>query len=98
MSLTANGWSNKSGTSNRSCSCGTWKKHWLNFSGKAWPDNCSVLGCINKPTLGAHIINPKVAGERIVPICSNCNNEIGTFSLRVNVNLPFANISKTCGK
>jgi hypothetical protein len=98
MSVTNDGWSNKSGTSDRSCKCGTWKEHWINFSNKAWPTNCSVKGCTNKATLGAHVINASVTGERIIPMCNSCNSLSGTFSLNGGTGIPSANISKTCGK
>lgn len=97
MSITATGWSNKSGTSDRSCNCGTWQQHWLNYSKKSWPDSCSVKECTDSPTLGAHIYNPDVTGERIAPMCSSCNGLSGTFSLKGGVNLPSANKSETCG-
>ena len=84
MSITAMGWKNKKGTSNRSCKCGSWKQHWINNSGKAWPDKCSISGCDNKATLGAHIfnINCNVSGEYIVPACDSCNKLDGEFNLK----------------
>ncbi len=97
MSITANGWSNKSGTADRSCNCGTWKQHWINYAKKPWPASCSVDGCSNQPTLGAHIQNPNVDGERIVPMCDSCNGLSGTFNLKGGITLPSANKSKTCG-
>lgn len=98
MSVTADNWSNKNGTSDRTCKCGTWKEHWMNFSNKAWPITCSVKGCTNKPTLGAHVINQSVAGEKIIPMCNSCNGISGTFGLIGGVNLPSANIAETCDK
>jgi hypothetical protein len=97
MSIPANGWSNKNGTADRSCKCGTWKQHWVNFAKKQWPESCSVQGCSSVPTLGAHIINPSVTGERIVPMCDSCNGLGGTFNLKGSVSVPSANTSQTCG-
>lgn len=97
MSITANGWSNKIGTSERSCNCGTWKQHWVNFANKSWPANCSVQGCVSAPALGAHIINSNVSGERIAPMCNSCNGLSGSFNLKGNVTLPSANTAETCG-
>lgn len=96
MTITAEGWANKKGTSDRSCGCGTWKQHWLNNCSKSWPDKCSVKGCSNKPTLGAHVYNPNVEGERIVPMCDSCNGLDSTFDLKGGVTLVSANKSKTC--
>lgn len=98
MEITASGWSNKGGTGGRNCSCGTWKQHWLNYSGKSWPASCSVNGCSSSPTLGAHIINKTVTGERIVPMCSSCNGLDNEFDLKGGVTLVNANTSETCDK
>lgn len=98
MSIPTIGWSNKGGTIDRACKCGTWKQHWINFSKKQWPANCSVEGCSNKPTLGAHVINPTVIGERIVPMCDSCNSLSGTFTLKGSISVPSANKSQTCEK
>jgi hypothetical protein len=97
MSLPASGWANKSGTTPRSCNCGSWKDHWIKFAKKPWPDSCSVSGCSSKPTLGAHIFNPAVTGERIAPMCDSCNKITVTFTLKGSITLPSANVSKTCG-
>lgn len=74
MSITTTGWKNKKGTAQRSCKCGSWKQHWINCSRRKWPATCSVLGCSNIATLGAHIYNtdPKVTGEYIIPACDKC--------------------------
>ena len=98
MSITANGWKNKVGTANRSCACGSWKKHWINNSTKQWPGNCSVQKCTSSATDGAHVINTSVTGERIVPMCSPCNQLTSSFNLKNNVTLTSANKSDTCEK
>ena len=96
MEVPASGWKNKSGTGNRSCNCGTWKHHWINGSGKPWPNECSVLGCTNNATLGAHVINSSVSGEKIVPACDSCNKLSGEFTLKGGITLISANKSETC--
>lgn len=98
MTIPATGWTNKSGTSDRSCVCGTWKQHWITFSKKSWPDQCSVSTCSSKPTLGGHVINKDVTGERIVPLCDSCNKLSGTFTLKASVSVPSANKAETCEK
>ena len=97
MSIIVTGWKNKIGTGLRDCSCGTWKQHWINYANKEWPSSCSVNGCCNVPTLGAHIINSDVTGEKIVPMCDSCNGLGETFTLKGGVTLPSANTSDTCG-
>lgn len=91
------GWSNKSGTSDRACKCGTWKQHWINFTAKAWPPACSVAPCSGVATVGGHVINCSVSGERIVPFCDSCNKRVGLFSLKLGVSLCSANRAETCG-
>lgn len=98
MDIPATGWKNKVGTADRECKCGTWKAHWIKFAKKSWPDTCSVKGCSSAPTLGAHVINPEVTGERIVPMCDSCNKLSGVFVLKELITLPSANKSATCDK
>lgn len=98
MVLKPTGWKNKAGTAYRACKCGSWKEHWKNFSNKVWPSTCSVNGCNNTPTLGAHVINPNVIGERIVPMCDSCNNRSESFTLKGGITCPSANKTKTCEK
>ena len=96
MGLTANGWKNKVGTGNRSCNCGSWKNHWVNCSGKEWPNECSVARCSNSATLGAHIFNANVEGEHIAPFCDACNKLNGEFDLKGGITLISANKQKSC--
>ncbi len=92
-------WQNKNGTSDRNCSCGTWKEHWQNFSNKKWPETCSVQNCDNKATLGAHIINSNnMSGEWIAPFCSSCNKRTDIFSLKPDTTVVSANKDLTCEK
>ena len=98
MDVTAENWKNKAGTSGRSCSCGSWKQHWENFSGEKWPSHCSVLGCGNEATVGAHIYNADVQGEQIVPMCDACNQRTDAFDLKDRTTLVSANKSETCEK
>lgn len=97
MSLPIGGWKNKAGTGTRSCKCGSWKQHWINASGKSWPEKCSITGCDNDATLGAHIINAKVSGEKITPACGSCNKLGSEFSLKNGTTLVSANKQQTCG-
>ncbi len=92
------GWKNKSGTGERECLCGSWMEHWnkYNYSNSSWPVGCSVRGCLNIPMLGAHVINPKVIGEQIIPMCYSCNNKSQSFVLRRDVEFASANTAKTC--
>lgn len=90
---------NKNGTSERSCSCGSWKNHWLNFSNQKWPTACSVFKCNNSAEVGAHIIvtNTNDKSEYIIPMCKKCNARTDEFTIKKGRRV-FANISETCGK
>ena len=96
MSLTNNGWKNKNGTAGRACKCGSWKQHWIKGTGKVWPSECSVSGCTEKPTVGAHIINEAETGEWIAPLCDACNKRTESFDLDGGVTLVPANKQNTC--
>lgn len=98
MAVTTDGWANKGGTGERSCSCTTWKQHWMNCSQKSWPASCFVKGCSNSPVLGGHIYNSTVTGEYIIPMCSSCNGLKDKFNLKNEVILISANKAETCGK
>jgi len=43
------------GTSQNVCKCGSWLKHWANFSKQTIPKCCSVIGCNGKDLDGAHV-------------------------------------------
>ena len=95
---TAIGWKNKGGTSVRECKCGSWKQHWLNYSSKSWPSTCSVKGCSATPTLGAHVYNPSVTGEKIIPMCGACNKKTDSFDFMADTTLVSANKLETYDK
>ena len=91
------GWKNKNGTGDRTCRCGSWKNHWINYSHESWPDKCSVLGCKNEATRGIHVYNSKSAEEFIVPACDSCNKRTDSFALEANISKTKANVAETCG-
>jgi hypothetical protein len=90
------GWRNRKSADTRNCACGTWKQHWLNYSGRGWPTSCSVMRCNNPPTVGAPVINSNVAGESIVPMCAACNKLADEFILKINAIAVSANPAETC--
>lgn len=94
--MIAENWKNKNGTGDRECKCRTWKNHWMNFTKLDWPSKCSVSGCNNPPTLGAHIYNESETGEWIAPFCDSCNKLREKFDLVGNLVLAPANKNKTC--
>lgn len=97
--MIAESWKHKGGTAGRECNCGSWKQHWINNSGLKWPHKCSVNGCSNVATDGAHVINDNETGEWIVPTCTSCNNKKNDiFDLKGGITLVRANKSLTCEK
>lgn len=89
-------WKNKNGTSDRECTCGSWKTHWENFSKIKFPTECSVKGCTESKPLGAHIFSKSVYGEWIAPLCASCNKRSDEFSLKLGTILVSANKKLTC--
>lgn len=92
---------NINGTSEKTCECGSWINHWEKFSGEELPSKCPVIGCNNKPEVGAHVQKDEKNDNNwyIIPLCKNCNNKKGeTLQVENNIKLVSANVSKTCGK
>ena len=89
---------NINGTSDNDCKCGSWKAHWIKFSGKDWPTYCCEKSCTNPPTVGAHV--EKVNGSNswyIVPLCAKHNKATNEMELYGNPTLVTANRGLTCG-
>lgn len=94
---------NANGTAERECSCGSWIGHWELFSGLV-ADTCSVEGCQELATVGAHVLRPKAENEAykthayIVPMCASHNGKHGErFRSKENVTFVWANKAETCG-
>ena len=88
---------NHPGTSGKTCYCGSWLNHWINFSGNKVPIVCSTVGCNNKGLVGAHVRRYDAVDQShyIVPLCHSCNHS--PYILDVRRILVPANVSKTCG-
>lgn len=93
---------NANGTTERSCSCGTWLDHWKNYSKKS-AGTCSVSGCDKQATVGAHVTRPNAKGNEyrtapyIIPMCSSHNGKHGeTFSSKDSATFVWANVQETC--
>ena len=92
---------NINGSSDRSpnCNCGSWKNHWLSYSGaRNWPAQCSVKGCTEPATVGAHVQFRHNGNWYIVPMCYSHNNMRGqSVELCDDTRIASANRSETCG-
>ncbi len=96
---------NENGTANRKDeNCGTWIKHWEKFS-KLKQTVCSIKGCSNSGTEGAHTTRPNATSEEykthsyILPMCPEHNGKHGeTLTAKSRSTFVWANIAETCGK
>lgn len=91
-------WKNKKGTANRTCSCGSWKQYWMNFSEMLWSKYCSVNNCFNRAVLGGHVIHDGSKKEYIIPMFEACNKLNDAFAIKVDTIRVPANVSETCGR
>jgi hypothetical protein len=89
---------NLRGTSELSCKCGTWLRHWERGSGRS-AAICWVSGCAKSPDAGAHVKKVGTGDEAryIVPMCQAHNMTDETLTLSDGAPLVPANKQKTCG-
>ncbi len=91
---------NINGTSQNSCSCGSWLQHWKNFSGQSVPAYCPEQKCHERPEVGAHVQKDGSSDTSwyIVPLCKTHNAETGkSLTVSDSITLVSANVSRTCG-
>ena len=89
---------NINGTSDTICSCGSWLKHWANFSGKSVPYFCPVIGCKNTNLEGAHVQKENNLKWYICPLCKEHNQSSETLEIPNDFTLVSANKKETCEK
>jgi len=94
---------NEVGTGEKSCTCGPWLGHWEKHS-KRKASTCSVDGCTEVATVGAHISRPNAKSDvykthpQIVPMCKTHNGKHGAeFVSKANTTFVWANVKETCG-
>lgn len=93
------GWRNVRGDGQRTCPCGTWRNHWINYSGATMqPYYCAVEGCNNRFDRGGHMYYGSNKKEYIVPICHECNMSNNVLTLKSGTYVAIANMSETCKK
>lgn len=90
---------NIKGTTGLTCACGSWRKHWENFSGRS-ASKCAEIGCNNTFDLvGAHV-NIVAAGYHsqsyICILCKQHNNSNENLLIRTEHPLVIANMPITC--
>jgi hypothetical protein len=90
---------NINGTSDTTCKCGSWLKHWQNFSRQSLPSTCPVLGCFQSDLVGAHVQKANSLNQKwyIIPLCKGHNASSSNLTVSDSVNFVSANKSETCG-
>jgi len=94
---------NINGTSDTTCACGSWLKHWEKFSGQSVTVGvtyCPATGCLKKDLVGAHVQKSDSPDARwyIYPLCSACNQHTGELEVSDTYKLVSANKKETCEK
>ncbi len=89
---------NVNGTSPNSCKCGSWLKHWLNFSGQKLPLSCAEIACASSPECGAHVQKDGAADRSwyILPLCTSHNKTAESLSVLSSIALVSASRAFTC--
>jgi len=91
---------NINGTSDNICKCGSWLNHWKNFSDQSLPSYCPVVGCLQRPEVGAHVQKDSSTDSSwyIIPLCRTHNGETGkSLNVSDSIKLVSANVRITCG-
>ena len=91
---------NINGTSQNTCKCGSWLKHWEKFSGQK-ATYCPASTCTKKDLVGAHV--QKGGGSKdqnwyIYPLCGIHNKHKGELEVSDSYKLVSANKKETCEK
>ncbi len=92
---------NINGTSDNICKCGSWLKHWENFSDQALPSYCPEKTCVKKAEVGAHVQKDSSIDSSwyIIPLCTMHNAERGkSIDISNGIELVSANVEETCGR
>ncbi len=90
---------NINGTSQATCPCGSWLKHWEKFSGQT-TTYCPVTGCLDKDLVGAHVQKADSSDNKwyIFPLCNKHNKSTVELSVSDTYKLVSANKKETCEK
>lgn len=90
---------NINGTSDTTCSCGSWLDHWKKFSHQT-TEYCQADGCFSKDLVGAHVQKGDGSTDQnwyIYPLCKAHNKHSGELAVSSTYKLVPANKSETCG-
>ena len=90
---------NINGMSGTTCSCGSWLKHWENFSGRT-TIFCQATACTKRDVVGAHVQQANGSDNEwyIYPLCNAHNQHTGELAVSDSYELVSANKKETCEK
>lgn len=91
---------NINGTSDNTCKCDSWLKHWETYS-KQTTSKCQAKDCDNTDVVGAHVQKGGNSTDKswfIYPLCNKHNKHSGELEVNSSYELVSANVSETCGK
>lgn len=92
---------NINGTSQTTCVCGSWLRHWEKFSNQSITF-CPVRSpnCLNEDLMGAHVQKADSSDNKwyIFPLCSAHNQKTSILGVSDSLRLVSANKSETCEK
>ena len=90
---------NINGTSQSTCSCGSWLNHWERFSGQS-VTYCPASGCLQTDLVGAHVQKDNSSDDKwyIYPLCNAHNQSTGVIDASDTYKLVSANKRETCGR
>lgn len=91
---------NINGTTDNTCKCSSWFKHWEVFSGQT-TDYCQANSCLGKELVGAHVQKAGASTDLswyIYPLCKEHNKHKGELEVSDAYRLVSANVKETCGK
>jgi len=91
---------NINGTSDTTCRCGGWLKHWRNFSKQNLPHYCPVEECFQTDLVGVHVQKAYSLQEKwyIIPLCSFHSTSKMDLDVSDTIAFVSANKSETCEK
>lgn len=97
MPISYSGWGSSEAPDEQPCECLTMQHHWVKYTKKKWPDQCSVIGCMGKADVAGYINHPQIAAPVVVPMCIKCSVKPAPFNLRPTTSLALAIKKESCG-
>lgn len=92
---------NINGTTDNICHCPSWLEHWKKFGGNTVPSRCPVVGCLESPSVGAHVQKHGGLLDQdwyIIPLCQKHNKREKEYIINDTTPLIPAKVKDTCGK